>query len=101
LVLIYCYKKTFTAYRKRRRAIFAHYFIPSAGRFRPYIPGGIAESDRQITKIELVINLTCGRYFLWWRGSHTVDERRAGLLVWIWRQSASFPARRRYFLVHT
>jgi hypothetical protein len=26
----YCYKKTFAAYRKRRRAIFAHYFIPSA-----------------------------------------------------------------------
>jgi hypothetical protein len=27
--LKYCYKGTFTVYRKRRRAIFAHYFIQS------------------------------------------------------------------------
>jgi hypothetical protein len=30
MYLKYCYKKTFTVYCKRRRAIFAHYFIPSA-----------------------------------------------------------------------
>src|ERR1700730_8698038 len=28
--LKYCYNNTFTVYCKRRRAIFAHYFIPSA-----------------------------------------------------------------------
>jgi len=29
MYLRYCYKKTFTFYRKRRYAIFAHYFIPA------------------------------------------------------------------------